>query len=200
MTQRPRSDPPSRPGEDPHPPAPQPAGRARVVEALERARSVLGWLARAAGRLALAALIAGALIWWAVVRDMDGWGVGTVVTAAFLLLPPVILLLFVVALRTLISVPDRIRQAPAAVRDRLGEVRARLGEVADAGGRGMMARLRSLLRLLWAILSSRELVEIVGPAAILLNPGMLGAAVVAAIGALLEILAGIVALIWLALT
>jgi hypothetical protein len=148
----------------------------------------------------LASLLAGALIWWAIVRSADGLGVGTVVVAAVLLVPPVILLLFVLAIRTLMRVPDRIRQAPAAVRDRLGEIRARLREVADAGGGGILARLRSLLRLLWAILSSRELVEVVGPTAVLLTPGMLPATVIAAIAALLEILAGIVALIWLALT
>jgi hypothetical protein len=150
--------------------------------------------------LALASLVAGAVIWWAIARGGDIWGLGTLVLAAILLVPPVILLLFVLAIRTLMSVPDRIRQAPAAVRDRLGQVRARLREVADAGGAGIIARLRSLLRLFWAIVSSRELVEVVGPTAVLLTPGMIPATVIAAIAALLEIVAGIVALIWLALT
>jgi hypothetical protein len=200
MSQDPRGEPPPRPGDHPDGTASQPPGRSPPAEPLDRARSVLAWLARGAGRLALASLLAGALIWWAVVRDMDGWGAGTFIIAAVLLAPPVILLLFVIALRTLMSLTDRIRQAPAAVRDRLGEVRARLRDVADAARRGTVARLRSLLRLLWTILSSRELVEVVGPTAVLLTPGMLPAAVFAAIGALVEIVAGIVALIWLAVT
>jgi hypothetical protein len=195
MSQRPQHH--SQPEGPPSERTPVPGARPSPLAALERARSVLGRLAGAAGKLALVALVAGAVIWWAVFRGEDVSGGIQVLLAVILLLPPVILLLFVVALRTLMSVPDRIRRAPAAVRDRMGEVRARLREVGER--RGTLARLRSILALLWAIVSSRELVEVVGPSAVLLTPWMLVAAAVAAIGAVLELVVGLLALLWIGL-
>jgi hypothetical protein len=56
----------------------------------------------------------------------------------------------------------------------------------------------SLFRLWRAGASWRELLEMVSPALVLLTPAMLVASVLAALGALLEIVAGVIAAVWLA--
>jgi hypothetical protein len=186
---------PSDAGSRPGTPSPRPT-------VLERATRVLRGLARATVRLAAASLIAGLAVWWAVFQGVDPGEDRTVllvVLAILLLAPPVVLSLFALALRTLIGLPERLREAPEAVGDRLGEIRRRMAELSEASRQGTVRAFRSLFRLGWSIASSREVLE-VSPAVVLLTPGMLVATVFAAAGAVVEILVGAVALLWLALS
>jgi hypothetical protein len=169
---------------------------------LDRAVAVLRSMARATLRLAAAALIGGLAVWWAVFQASDPGEDRTVllvVLAIILAAPPTVLFLFAVALRTLIALPRRLREAPGAVGDRLGEIRRRMAELSEASRQGTLRALRSLFRLGWSIASSREVLE-VSPAVVLLTPGMLVATVFAAAGAVIEVVAGTIALLWLILS
>jgi hypothetical protein len=169
---------------------------------LDRAMAVLRGMARATLRLAAAAAIGGMAVWWAVFQGGDPREDRTVilvVVAILLAAPPAILVLFAVALRTLVALPGRLREAPGAVGDRLGEIRTRMTQLTEASRQGVLRTLRSLFRLGWSIASSREVLEL-SPAVVLLTPGMLVATVFAAAGALVEIVAGAIALMWLVLS
>jgi hypothetical protein len=169
---------------------------------LDRAVAVLRGMARATLRLAAAALIGGLAVWWAVFQGAASGEDGTVilvVLAIILAAPSTVLILFAVALRTLIALPRRLREAPGAVGDRLGEIRRRMAELSEASRQGTLRALRSLFRLGWSIASSREVLE-VSPAVVLLTPWMLVATVFAAAGAVLEVVAGAIALLWLVLS
>jgi hypothetical protein len=169
------------------------------IAAIDRAWRFLRAVARSVLRLAGVALLGGLAVWWALFRGLDpgqGRTAGLVVAALLLLAPPVILGLFVVALRALADVPRRVQEAPASFRQKADEMRRRVGEVSAAGGTSRS--LGSLYRLWRAGASWRELLEVVSPGLFLLTPAMLVASVVAALAALLEILAGAIAAIWLA--
>lgn len=169
------------------------------IAAIDRASRFLRGVARSVLRLAAVALLGGLAVWWALFRGVDpGEGRTTVLVVAALLLlaPPVILGLFVVAVRALADVPRRVREAPASFRQKAEEIRRRTGEIATA--RGASRSMGSLFRLWRAAASWRELLEVVSPALVLLTPAMLVASVVAALVALLEIVAGVIAAIWLA--
>lgn len=167
---------------------------------LDRATAVVRSIARAVLRLGTAALVAGAVIWWAVFRNADDAGpVGLTILALLLVGPPVILFLFSMALRALAALPRRFREAPGEIGDRVAQIRNRVTEVGEARRRGFVASIRSLLRLGWSVTSSREILEL-SPALVLLTPGMLVATVVSAGLAVLEILAGVVAVLVLLLS
>jgi hypothetical protein len=124
---------------------------------------------------------------------------GLTVAAIILLLPPVILLLFLMAVRTLIALPERVRRLPAAARSRMAEVARHGGGVGSMRQRGLLARLRSLFQLGWSLARTREVLEVLGPGTVLLRPWLLLPAAVAAVASVIEALAGIVAVFWLAL-
>jgi hypothetical protein len=170
------------------------------VTALDRATRFLRWLAARILRLAVLALVAGALVWWAVFVELpsDERVVVPSLVGILLALPPLILGLFGFALRGLSALPGRLREAPGQARDRIVEARRRLAEVAEARRRGLVSGLGALIRLGWSLRSSREVLEIAGPAAMFLTPGMLAATVAALIAALVEVLAGVIALVALA--
>lgn len=172
-----------------------------AIGALDRASSFLHRIARAAGRLALVALLAGSLVWWALYRALEGGGgrtVGLAVAAVLLAAPPAVLGLFIMGVRALIELPRRLRETPGAFRERAGEIGRRATELSDARGQGVGRAVAALFRLGWAVASSRELMEVASPALALLTPWMLGATVLATVAAVVEILLGAVALIWLA--
>ena len=178
---------------------PRPARPPRVT-ALDRATGFLRWLSARLLRLAVLALIGGALVWWAVwlsVPPSDRVVVLAIVGIA-LIAPPLILGLFGFALRGLASLPTRLREAPGQTRERIGEARRRLAELAEARRRGFLSGLGALARLGWTLRSSREVLEVAGPAAVFLTPGMLWASVGALIAALAEVVAGAIALVVLA--
>ena len=167
----------------------------------QRAVAFLRRLGGVTTRLALLGLVGGALAWEALRRALareEDVTLVLVVTAILVLAPPVILGLFVFALRALRSLPQRIREAPGTVRERATEIRRRAGEV-GSGRPGLVGGIRSLVRLWSAVSSSREVVDGLAPAALLLNPWMLGAAAVAAGAAVIEVILGVVALILLAI-
>jgi hypothetical protein len=167
---------------------------------LDRAVAVVRLVARATGRLGIAALIGGALIWAAVLEAGEPDSVSLLVIVGILLLvPPAVLFLAVLALRALESLPRRLREAPSTLQSRLAEVRARMAEVGEARRRGLPSALRSLFRLGWSVASSRELLEL-SPALALLTPGMLVATLLAAGAAVIEVVAGLIALLVLALS
>lgn len=169
--------------------------------ALDRATGFLRWLGGRLFRLAVLALAGGALVWWAVwksVPSSDRVVVLTIVGLA-LVAPPLILGLFGLAVRVLSGLPARLREAPGQGRERIAEARRRLAEVAEARRRGLLSGFGALVRLGWSLRSSREVLEVAGPAAVFLTPGMLAATVAAFILALAEVLAGAIALGWLAL-
>jgi hypothetical protein len=167
-----------------------------------RATGFVRWLAGIVLRLAIAALIAGVLVWWAVLRAVgeSDARTGLALLLGFLLLaPPFILGLFVLALRSLSGLPARLREAGGQVGGRVDELRRRLADVARARQRGVFSGIAAFFRLGWSLRSSRELLEIAGPAAFLLSPALLAAMAAAMLGSAAEILAGGIALIWLAL-
>jgi hypothetical protein len=167
--------------------------------AIDRAVGFLRWLAGRILRLAVLALVAGALVWWAVwqaVPPSDRLLVLTLVGIA-LVAPPVILGVLGLAVGALAGLPSRLREAPGQAKERIVEARSRLAQVAEARRRGLLSGLGALVRLGWTLRSSREVLEVVGPAAVFLTPAMLGAFVAAFIAALAEVLAGVIALVWL---
>jgi hypothetical protein len=176
-------------------------GGARAAAALERAGTFVLAVAGRAVRLAAVAAVAGLVAWWALYRAIDPGDVRTgVLFVAGLLLafPPVALGLFALAARTLVALPDRIRQIPGAVGDRAGEISRRAGRVAEARRRGVVRGLPALAGLWWSVASARDLLQFLSPAAVLLRSATLVAAAIALPAALLEILLGAVGLVWLA--
>jgi hypothetical protein len=177
---------------------PRPASSGSAL--LDRAVAVVTTIARAILRLGALALLAGIAIWWAVFREAEDAGaIGLTLVAIIVLAPPVILFLFATALRALAALPRRLRETPGAVGDRVAQVRSRVAEIGEARRRGFVASIRSLFRLGWSVASSREVLEL-SPALVLLTPGMLMASLVAAGAALLEILAGAIAVLVLLLS
>lgn len=171
-----------------------------AAAALERAGAVLGAVAARALRLAAVATVAGAVTWWALYLGIEPGDVRAsilLVAGVLLAFPPTALVLFAVAARALASVPERIREAPGAVRHRAGEISRRAGDLADARRRGFLPRIRSLARLWWSVASVREVLRVLSPAAVLLRSTTLVAALIALPAAVLEILLGAGALIWL---
>lgn len=170
----------------------------KAGSALEGARSVLVWISRMAARLAIAAGLAGVACWallWRELPAAEGRTALLVLAAILLLASPATLTLLVVALRGLMTLPERLRDAPAGVTSRAGEIRLRATELGQARRRGPIHALRALIRLSWAVASSREVVQLAP--AIVLRPWLVAASAAAAAGALLEILIGAAALIWL---
>jgi hypothetical protein len=159
----------------------------------------LSRVGRLAVRLAVVAFAAGAVVWIAILRSLDvgdDRGIVLPVAAVLLIAPPAILLLFAFALGALRSIPQRIREAPAAVRQHATEIRRHAGEVGARSG--PVGTVGSIVRLWRSVASARELVEGVGPAALLLTPWMLLATAFAIVGAVLEILLGVIGLIVIA--
>jgi hypothetical protein len=127
----------------------------------------------------------------------DRSGVALVVAAVLLLVPPLLLALVVVAVRALLALPSRLREVPGAVGGRVAEVRRRAAAVSES--RSAWGRAGRTFALLRAAVSSREVLEVLTPAAALLRPWLLVAAPFATAAAVVEILIGGVAVAWLAL-
>jgi hypothetical protein len=153
-------------------------------------------------RLAAIAALAGLVAWWALFQALDPGDVraGALFLAGLLLaFPPVALVLFAVAARTLAALPDRIWQIPGAIGDRAAEISRRAGHLAEARRRGLVRGLPAMAGLWWSVASARDVIQVLSPAAVLLRSATLIAAAIAVPAALLEILLGGVGLVWLAL-
>lgn len=190
MTRRP----PSRPDETP----PRDSMTGMPGGGLGTAIAAVRRVARAALWLAGAALLGGAAVWSAVREALvadDARVLVLVIVGLVLVAPPVVLGLFSFALRALADLPRRLREAPGEVRDRAAVIRRRASEVAEARSRGPFATLTGVVRLWWAAASSREMLEVLSPAALLLTPGLLAFTAVAAVAGVVEVLLGLVALL-----
>ncbi len=178
---------------------PEPNGAAPPL-AEQRAIIFLAKLGRLAVRLAVVALAAGIVVWLVLARSVDAGDRAVMLTLAGLLLaaPPAILLLFSYALAALRSLPQRIREAPTAVRQRATEIQRRAGDV--GARKGFIGGIGSIVRLWRSVASARELVQILGPAALLVTPWMLLATALAVAGALLQIVIGAIGLVVLGFT
>jgi hypothetical protein len=155
---------------------------------------------RFAARLGVVALVAGAIVWWALWiglgTDQDR-GTLLIVAAVLLLAPPTVLLFVFWVVREVAEIPARIREAPTAVRGRVEDIRRRAGQAAEARHQGTVRRMTALFRLWRAVATLREEVGALSP--LVVGPGSLLAGVVAGAFAIVEIGAGLVALLWLAL-
>ena len=173
-----------------------------AAAALERAGTFLRALAGKALRLGAVAALGGAATWWALyvaIEPGDLRAAVLVLSALLLALPPTALALFAVAARTLLALPERIRQAPGAIRDRAGEISSRAGQVAEARRGGLLRGIPAVARLWWSVASAKELLELASPATVLLRSATLIAALIALPAAILEVLLGAAALLWLAM-
>lgn len=173
-----------------------------AAAALERAGAFLRAVAAKALRLGAVAALGGAATWWALYVAIEPGDLRTavlVLSALLLAFPPTALALFAVAARTLLALPERIRQAPGAIRDRADEISRRAGQVAEARRGGLLRGVPALARLWWSVASARELLQLASPAAVLLRSATLVAALIALPAAILEVLLGVAALLWLAM-
>jgi hypothetical protein len=179
-----------------------PGSATRVAAALEQAGAFVLAVADWAVRLAAVAAVAGLVAWWALYLAVDPGDVRAavlLVAGVLLAFPPVALLLFAVAARTLAGLPGRIRQIPGAIGDRAGDISRRATRVAEARRRGLVRGLPAMAGLWWSVASARDVIQVLSPAAVLLRSATLIAATIALPAALLEVLLGVAALVWLAM-
>jgi hypothetical protein len=163
------------------------------------------WIAASVLRgLAILALVAAVTVtvagfaWLIDVPPHDGseWSARIVILAA-LLVPSALLLLFVAGLRDLQHLPERTR-LPADVSARARDLRDRARKVSQP--KGVLRGIVGLLLLGREVLASRDALSPFGVVAIVLRPAMVLAALFAALAAVLEIPAGLVFLVILAVT
>jgi hypothetical protein len=156
-------------------------------------------VSRLAGGLALVAALAGVVAWFGLRALLDGGAgsaVALVVAALLLAVPPALLGLLVGAVKALLALPDQLRRLPSEVGSRAGEVRRRAAELGQS--RSAWTGARRSFGLLRAAAGARDVLEVLTPAAVLLRPWLLVAAPLAVAAALVEILLGLVAGVWLA--
>lgn len=172
------------------------AGRGSA--ALRRVLDTAGKVLRGLTALAVAAGVATAITWlsWAADTppDANAWAVRIVVLAV-LLAPSVVLLLFVAGLRDLSRLPERARALPPDVQARARDLRRRPQQP-----RGLLGVLVALFRLGRVVVGSREVLSPYAAVTIALRPTILIAALFAALAAVAEIPAALVALLVLWVT
>lgn len=173
------------------------AGRASA--ALRRVLDTAGKVLRGLTALAVTASIASAIAWlsWAAHSpppDANEWAVRVVVLAV-LLAPSAVLLLFVAGLRDLSRLPERAQTLPADVQARARDLRRPAQQP-----RGLLGVLVALFRLGRVVVGSREVLSPYAAVTIALRPAILIAALFAALAAVAEIPAALVALLVLWLT
>jgi hypothetical protein len=173
----------------------------RAVQAMDRISSFLRRFSRRVAILAVAGLVGGATIGVAVVRETpaDNRLIVAVILGVVLALPPIVLGTFALAVRALVHFPQHVRESPVAVRAHAEDLGRRAREVADARSGGRLRTLVAVVRLVRTAGSPRDLVGSILPGAFLLNPARLLGTVLAAAGALVEVILGAVALGWLLL-
>lgn len=190
---------------EPLPPAPAsgtPTRSERAAAALRRVLDIAARVVRGLTLLAKAAAVSGALAWIAWVIDSppagtDEW-VPRIVVLAAALAPPAILFLFLAGLRELLELPERARALPSDVRARAAELRERSRPMPEP--RGLVGGLVALFRLGRLVLGSREVLSPYAAISAALRPAILFAALLAAVGALIEIPVAAIALLLLLLT
>jgi hypothetical protein len=209
MEQRP-IEPASRLGEPVEPgPGRGPASRTQwrsaanaAADALQRIVPFFEWLARGARTVALLALAGGAAIWWALFTRLDDPGrvSSLVIWAVVLVAPPSVLLAVHVAIRLLITLPERIRNLPDRARREAGELGRLASEARRVRQRSRLRGAVSVIRLWRRAAASRDLIDLAAPAAFLFAPWTLVAVVTATAAAAVEATAGALVLLWMLLT
>ena len=177
--------------------------RDQLVAALRAVVPFVRKLSGLAWRLAAAAAVGGALLWWALADRAvtgDGRTLGLVLWAAVLLAAPVVLFAVGAALKALAGLPEQVATLPARTAERATELRRLADEVREARRRGTVRSGLAVARLWRGAASARELLELAGPVAFLFNPGTLLAAVIATLVATAEVVAGVIALLVLLAT
>ena len=153
---------------------------------------LLGMIVRFVRRLAFVALLGVAAI--AALLARGGFSAPDVVLTVILAAAPAILLVFAAGLREVIRLPERLRRMPQQGAEQLAELSQLAREARTAGFR----RAPSLLwRLRGAVGSTRDLVGFAVPLRVF-TPPFLGLTFFAACVSMLLVLAGLIALVVLA--
>ena len=173
----------------------------RASAALRRSLDIASSVLRGLTLLAIGSAAAVSVAWLVWVADApppatDEW-VARLVVLPMLLAPAVVLLLFVAGLRDLGRLPERSRALPTDLRDRARDLRAPLR---GSQRRGILSVLASLVRLGRLVLRSRDALTPYTAVTITLRPAILIASFFAALAAVVEIPAAVVAILILVLT
>jgi len=173
----------------------------RASAALRRVLDIASSVLRGLTLLAIGSAAAVSVAWLVWVADApppatDEWVV-RVLVLAMLLAPAAVLLLFVSGLRDLGRLPERTRALPADLRDRARDLRA---QPRDSPRRGTLGILASLVRLGRVVLGSRDALSPYTAVTIALRPAILIASFFAALAAIVEIPAAVVAVLVLVFT
>ena len=173
----------------------------RASAALRRALDIASSVLRGLTLLAIGSAAAVSVAWLVWVADAlppatDEWVV-RVLVLAMLLAPAAVLLLFVSGLHDLGRLPERTRALPADLRDRARDLRA---PPRGWPRRGILGVLASLVRLGRVVLGSRDALSPYTAAAIALRPAIVIASFFAALAAVVEVPAAVVAVLILVLT
>ena len=173
---------------------------ARASAALRRVFDIAARVVRGITLLAIASAAAVSVGWlvWAAdtpASRTDEW-VARVVLLAVLLIPAAVLLLFLAGVRDLVRLPERARALPADLRER-----ARDGlEPLSASRRGsILGAVASLVALGRVVIGSRDVLSPYAVVTIALRPAMVIASIFAALAAVVEIPAAVLAMLILAL-
>ena len=173
----------------------------RASAALRGVLDIAAGVLRGLILLAIGSAAAVSVAWLVWVADApppatDEWVVRLVVLA-MLLAPAVVLLLFVAGLRDLARLPERTRALPADLRDRARDLRA---PPRGSRRRGILGVLASLVRLGRVVLGSRDALSPYTAVTVALRPAILIASFFAALAAVVEIPAAVVAFLIIVLT
>jgi hypothetical protein len=151
-------------------------------------------------RLGLAAVVAAAVLTYAIVRAgfPDGAkGVLAVIGIAAVISPPVILAAFWLALGELVRLPDRLRRVPLEAREHGEQLRELFDRARSARGSKLQ-----LTRILWHVTrlgaSARETLTPYAPLLPLLSVPFLAATAIAAVAVAVEVLAACIVAVVLA--
>ena len=172
----------------------------RASATLRRVLDIAASVLRGLTLLAIGSAAAVSVAWLVWLADApppasDEW-VAHVVVLALLLAPGGVLLLFVAGLRDLGRLPERTRALPADLRDRARDLR----EPLRGSQRSVLGVLASLIRLGRVVLGSRDALSPYTAVAIALRPAILIASLFAALAAVVEVPAAVLAILILVLT
>jgi hypothetical protein len=173
----------------------------KAAQALDRIASFLRRMRRRVLVLAVAGLAGGAAIWWVVFQEAEGDArlTALILVGLALMVPAVALVPFARAIRGLVDLPQRVRESPEALRSNADEIVSQARAVGEAESRGPIRRSMAVIRLIRSASSTRGLVSDVLPGGALLSPWMWLWTSLAALGAVVEIVVGALALAWLLL-
>lgn len=195
----------SAPGPSADAPEFRPGGEDRrsLTRVLQRAIPLARRLAGVVRFLALAALVAGAVLWVTLLAPSVGEiDTGVVVVAvlllALLLGPGLVLLVFQALLHEVIALPERLRQLPQTGRQQAAEFGEISGQLRGRRHMGLIGLLGGLWRLSRLLLAGRETLMVHAPLMALARRSMLILVPGAALLAILEIVLAGFALLTLA--